>query len=209
MPRLLVRALLTLACCAASSTAAAQHGFVQAGYGGDIRRFSAAPSEQVFDGSAPSVSVAAGAFLTPVVTAAVDLDFGGSATVGRAVSVSLADRPTVITTQYTVERRTVSALLGLHTSAGRRVRLGAHAGLAFSAVRREIASDAPPVVLTDPAAPAVFTDRTVGLVAGAEVAVRVASQIALVGSLKGESLTLSGDLRGFSVRPSGAVRVYF
>ena len=209
MPRSVVRALLSAACCAVASSAAAQAGFVQAGYGVEIRRFSAEPSERVFDSSVPSVSIAAGAFLTSVVTAAIELDFGGSATVARTVRVALAGQPTAITTQYTLERRTVSALFGLQTSAVRRVRLGVHAGVSFSAFRREIASDAPPIVLTDPPAPAVFTDRTVGPVAAVDVAVRVARQIALVAALRADGLRLSGDLNGFSLRPSGAVRISF
>jgi hypothetical protein len=42
-----------------------------------------------------------------------------------------------------------------------------------------------------------------------DVAVRVARQVALVAALRADGLRLSGDLNGFSLRPSGAVRVSF
>jgi hypothetical protein len=90
------------------------------------------------------------------------------------VTGPIAGRPETVTTSYTLERRSLSAIAGFHTSPAYRVRLGCYAGLSFSTVRREIAADAPAIVLTPPLEPSIFTDRTTAPVVGVDVAVTIA-----------------------------------
>lgn len=202
-------AVFILACVAGTSDASAQAVFVQGGYGSDVRRFSADAGQEVFDGEASNLSLAFGGFLTPRWSIGLELDLGGSSAEARSVSVPVAGRPTTITTTYALERRTVSALAGFHRPSASRVRIGCYAGLSFSTVRREIAADAPAIVLTPPPEPSIFTDRTTAPVVGLDVAVRIVTGVAVVGSMRAQGLGLVGDLTGFSIRPGAAIRVMF
>jgi hypothetical protein len=193
----------------AAAPASAQSVFVQGTYGIDVRRFSAGEDERVFDSAVPGLSAAVGGFFSAHVSAGVELDAGGTSTESRSVSLTIAGRPATVTTTYGLRRRTVSALAGFHTGAGGRVRFAAYAGLAFNSVRREIAADAPPIVLAVPPEPSVFTDRTTDPLAGADLAVRVSSRLALVATVRAQGLTLTGDLRGFSIRPGAGLRATF
>jgi hypothetical protein len=192
-----------------ASDAGAQTVFLQAAYGPDIRRFSADDTERVFDGTAGNVALAFGGFLTDHVAALIDMELGGSTTEARTVSLPIAGRPTTITTQYRLERRTWSALAGVHTARTRRVQLGVYAGLAFSSVRREVSSDAPPIVLSEPAEASVFTDRTADPVVAMDVAIRLGGPFSLLGGIRAQGLALSGDLRGITIRPRVGVRIDF
>jgi hypothetical protein len=200
---------LSAALAVLASDAAAQTVFLQAGYGSDLRRFSADDAERVFDGAAVNIGLAFGGFLTDRVAAMIDMELGGSTTEARTVSLPIAGRPTTIITQYRMERRTWSALAGVHTTRTRRVQLGVYAGLAFSSVRREVSSDAPPIVLSEPPEAAVFTDRTADPVVAADVAIRLGGPFSLLGGIRAQGLALSGDLRGITIRPRVAVRIDF
>jgi hypothetical protein len=206
---MLRRGVLFVLLASVATTASAQSVLLQGTYGVDVRRFSAGEDERVFDGEPPGFSAGVAAFLTAHVTAGLELDAGRTSTAARSVSLTIAGRPATVTTSYGIRRRTVSALAGFHTGWRGRVELGAYAGLAFNSVRREIASDAPPIVLSSPAEPSVFTDRTTDPVAGADLAVRVSPQLAVVVSVRAQGLTLTGDLQGFSVRPGAGIRVTF
>lgn len=192
---------------AAVTTASAQGILVQATYGLDIVRFSAAEGDAVFDRARPALAASVAGFVAPHVTAGLEIDAGRTSTVDRTVSLSIAGRPATVTTSYTIRRRTVSALVGVHTRPDARVVFGAYGGLAFSSVRREIASNAPPIVLATPPAPSVFTDRTADPIAGADVAVRLTSAVAVVAAVRAQELALTGDLRGFSIRSGAGVRL--
>src|SRR5215217_5676423 len=98
----------------------------------------------------------------------------------NAATVPLAGRPDIITTMYSSRRRSISAMAGFHGDAAPPVRVGVYGGLSFLAFRRITSSDAPPVVLTDPQPPTVFTDRAVAPVMQADVACRVTSHLAAV-----------------------------
>jgi hypothetical protein len=89
------------------------------------------------------------------------------------------------------------------------VRLGYYAGWGFSRVRREIASDAPPIVLTEPSEPTVFDDRPAGFVLGVDAVIEIVPHVAVVPSLRAQALRLSGDLDGHSFRPGIGGRVSF
>jgi hypothetical protein len=193
----------------ASDAGAQQTGFVQADFGADIRRFSGEDADRVFDARATSVTMGAAGFLTSHVSVSIELDIGASVTESRSVSLTVSGRPSTITTSYTLRRRTVAALAGLHTSDTRRVRLGCYAGLGFSSVRREISSDAPPIVLSAPQPPTVFLDRTAEPIVGADVAVRIVRHLSVLASLRAASLTLSPEQRGFSIRPGAGLRLLF
>ena len=193
----------------AAGTASAQRAFVQAGYGTDVRRFSAEAGEAVLDGSAGNLSLGGAGFVTPRWTLGVELESGGASVEARTVSVTLAGRPSAITTTYTLQRRSLSALAGFHTSPARRVRLAAYAGVSFHAIRRTVGSDAPPIVLIETPGPSIYEERSASPTAGADLSVAIAPRLALVGTIRAQGLTLAGDVQGFSVRPGGAVRVVF
>ena len=189
--------------------ARAQPVFVQGVYGPDVRRFSGDETDLVFDSGAGSFALTVGGFVTRHVVVALEIDPGSAPAETRTVSLTTAGRPSTITTSYSLRRRTFSALAGLHTPATRRVQFGAYAGLSFNAVRREIASDVPPIVLADPAPASIFTDRTAEPIVGADVAIQVAPHVAVVGGIRANGLSLSGDMRGFSIRPRGGMRISF
>lgn len=191
----------------AETTASAQGILVQATYGVDIARFSGAEGDAVFDAERPAVAAGVAGFVTPHLTAGLEIDAGRTSTADRIVSLSVAGRPATVTTSYSMRRSTVSALVGVHTRPDGRVVFGAYGGLAFSSVRREIASNAPPVVLATPPAPSVFTDRTADPIAGADVAVRLSSALAVVAAVRAQELALTGDLHGFSIRSGAGVRL--
>jgi hypothetical protein len=191
-----------------AADAAAQSVFVQGGAGPDIRRFSAEEGQAVFDGSASMVTFGGGAFVTPRMTIGVELDFAGMMTETRSVTVPIGGVPTTVTSSFALERRSVTALAGVHTSGAHRVRLGGYAGVGFSTVRREIATDV--VGLPGPPpGPSILIDRLAGPVVGVDVAVTIVRYVALVGALRAQGLALTGEVTGFSLRPAGLLRVTF
>ena len=125
----------------------AQTAFVQGGFGIDSRRFSGQPEDRVFDGNVAAVMIGGGGFLTPLMSASVELDLGAELETEQRVTVTIAGRPGVVTTTYVSRRRSVSALFGIHSPAHRTVRVGAYAGLAFTAFQQRISADAPAIVL--------------------------------------------------------------
>jgi hypothetical protein len=192
-----------------ASSAAAQSVFVEGGFSRDVRRFSHEGTQSAFDGTVNGTWVNGSGFVTPRLSVGVELDTGGEVTFDDTVTVTIAGRPSQITTTYTSKRRTVSALAGIHTAPGRAVQIGAYAGLSFTEFRRQISSDAPPIVLNETPAPSVLEERVTNAVVGVDVAILLAPHIALVPALRAQSLTLSGDLSGFSIRPSIGARVTF
>lgn len=194
---------------APASPALTQTLYLQAGTGLEIRRLSAERGEEVFDAQVPNVLLSLGGFLTPRVSAGIEFDASRVSSEARTVGVTLAGRPETITTTYRLRRRSFAALAGLHTSPARMVRFSGFAGVAFTAARREVSSDAPAIVLTEPLVPAVFLDRTTSAIVGADVAVHVAPGVAVVATLRAQGLVLAGDAAGFSVRPGGGVRISF
>jgi hypothetical protein len=194
---------------AGTREAPAQTGFLQAGYGVELRRFSADESDRVFDADTSNLAIGFSGFVTPRFSAGVELEIGADTTVERTTTLTISGRPTTVTTSFTTHRRGVSALAGVHNAPTARVRLGVYGGLAFSSVRREVASDAPPIVLSDPPEPSVFTDRSARPLVGFDAAVRVAEHLAVVASIRAQGLTLTGELGGFSIRPTAALRIMF
>jgi len=57
--------------------------------------------------------------------------------------------------------------------------------------------------------PSVFDERATDAIVGIDVAIRVAPYVAIVPALRAQGLSLSGDLSGFSIRPSIGARVTF
>jgi hypothetical protein len=200
---------IAMLCTLAASDAAAQAGFVQGGVASDIKRFSNDGGQSAFDGTTSGVWFGGAGFLAPQFSVGVELDFGGETTTSETVSVPITGRPTEITTTFASRRRSVSALAGFHATAGSAVRIGCYLGLSFTAFHRAIASDAPPVVLEEPEPLAEFEERITGAIVGVDVAIRVAPHLAIVPALRAQGLSLSGDLTGFSIRPSIGARVTF
>jgi hypothetical protein len=192
-----------------TARAAAQVAYVQGGMALDARRFSGEDSDRVFDANAMTVWIGGGGFLRPSLSASVEFELSADSEVAQSVTATIAGRPETVTTTYGGRRRAVSALFGVHTSARRVVRLGAYAGLAFTSFRRRIAADAPPIVLSGPPPPTVFTDRAANPILGLDIAASIGRDVAIVGSVRAQALEFSSDLNGFSVRPGAAVRISF
>ena len=193
----------------AASDAAAQSAFVEGGFLREVRRFSNEGTQSAFDGTVNGFWVNGSGFVTPQFSVGVEYDSGGDVTFDDTVTITIAGRPSQITTTYTSRRQSVSALVGIHTSPGRAVQVGVYGGLSFSAFRREIASDAPPIVLDETPTPSVLDERVTSAIVGVDVAILLTPNIALVPALRAQGLSLSGDLSGFSLRPSIGARVTF
>jgi hypothetical protein len=187
----------------------AQSGFVQGGLALDARRFSGQPDNRVFDANASTIMIGAGGFLTPAFSAGVEIDFAGESETSESTSVAVAGRPATVTTTFTSRRRSVAALFGVHSSAQRKVRVGAYAGLAFTALDQRIATDAPPIVLSTPPPPSEFTHRGAMPIVAVDVAIAVAPHVSIVGAVRAQSLGFGNELSGFSIRPGAAVRITF
>jgi hypothetical protein len=198
-----------LAILLAPSTASGQSFFVQGSAGREIKRFSGGPEDAVFDAPATVAAIGVGGYLTTHLTVGVELDLGGRSTTDRTTSVAVAGQPRAIHTQYTFQRRSAAALIGYQTSTHHAMQVGYYAGLSFSTVTREIASDADTIVLQTPQAASIFTDRVAGAVVGVDVAIRIASHVAVVPALRAQGLALSVDLNGYSIRPSIGARIFF
>ena len=187
----------------------AQTAYVQGGIGTDVRRFSGQPADRVFDGNVATLMIGGGGFLTSMISAGVELDIGAESDVAQSVTVTIAARPETVTTTYASRRRAVSALFGIHSTARHAVRVGVYAGLAFTALQQRIAANAPAIVLPAPPPATEFTHLAAAPIVGVDVAVAISRLVSVVGVVRAQSLELSNELRGFSVRPGVAVRVSF
>lgn len=205
----LVTALLLFTSLCCTGRASAQTAFVQGGIEADVRRFSGQPEDRVFDANATTVLIGGGGFLTSTISAGVELDMGRESAVEETAAVTIAGRPETITTTFSSRRRSVSALFGIHSTAQHAVRVGAYAGLAFTAFDRRISTTAPPIVLPSPPPASEFTHLAATPIVGVDVAVAISRNFALVGFVRGQALSFGGDLHGFSVRPGAAARLSF
>jgi len=193
----------------ATEPAFAQVAFVQGGITMDVRRFSGQPDTRVFDANVATATIGGGGFLTSLISAGVELDMSRESAVGEAAAVTIGGRPETITTTYSSNRRSVSALFGIHSTAQRAVRVGAYAGLAFTAFSQRIATTAPPIILPSPPPAAEFTHLGANPIVGVDVAIAISRHFALVGFARGQALGFGSELHGFSVRPGVAARVSF
>ena len=202
-------ALIFLAALVPADRAFAQAGFVHGGIATDVRRFSGQPDDRVFDANVSTVMIGGGGFLTPLISAGVELDLGRESLVEQNATVTIAGRPETVTTTYASRRRAVSGLFGIHSSASRAVRVGAYAGVAFTALRQRIASSAPPIVLPTAPPPTEFTQLGAAPIVGLDVSVTIARRLAIAGVIRAQGLDFGGELHGFSVRPGVVARVWF
>lgn len=192
-----------------TTPAFAQAAYIQGGILTDVRRFSGQPTDRVFDANVAAIVVGGGGFLTSMISAGVELDFGAESEFAESVTVTIAGRPETVTTTWASRRRTVSALFGVHSPARHAVRVGAYAGLAFTAFQQRIAADAPSIVLPAPPPASEFTHLAATPIVGVDVAVAISRRLAVVGVVRAQALESGSDMRGFSVRPGVAARVSF
>jgi hypothetical protein len=202
------KVVLIVTCVLCAGRVSAQSVYVQGAVSREIKRFSGEPTERVFDGTANGAAVGVAGFVAPHWTVGLEVDLGGRSTVRRSSTVTVSGRPTTIDTDYAIERRSAAALVGYHLER-RHVRLGYFAGWSFSSLRREIGSNAPAIVLTQPPATTIFTDRVAGVVVGVDAAIEITAHVAVVPSFRAQAVTLSGDLAGHSYRPSVGGRITF
>jgi hypothetical protein len=192
-----------------AADASAQSVFVQGSAAAEVNRFSGEPANTVFDGTVRAIALGVGGHITAHLTVSAELDLGARSTQSTTTTVSVSGQSRAIHNSYTLQRRSISALLGYQTSLHHGLQVGYYAGLSFSTAQREITSDAEAVVLQTPAPTSSFTDRVTGAIVGIDAAFRVAPHIALVPALRAQGLPLSGDLGGHSIRPSIGVRIWF
>jgi len=204
-----VAALLLMLLSLCAERAFAQTAYFQGGIEMDARRFSSQPDDRVFDANTSAALVGGGGFLTPMISAGVELDIGRESQVAHSVTVTIAGRPETVTTTYASRRRSVSALFGIHSAATHAVRVGAYAGLAFTAFAQRISADAPAIVLNAAPPPTEFTHLAAAPIVGVDVAVAISHHLAIVGVVRAQALGFGSELHGFSVRPGVAARVTF
>jgi hypothetical protein len=208
MTRAIAALLLTMLVFVAEG-AFAQAAFVEGGFVIDSRRFSGQPDDRVFDGNVATVMIGGGGFLTTLISASVELDLGAELETAQRVTVTIASRPEVVITTYASRRRSVSALFGIHSPAQRTVRVGAYAGLAFTAFEQRIAADAPAIVLSAAPPPTEFTHLAATPIVGVDLAAAISRHLAIVAIVRAQGLGFSSELQGFSVRSGAALRVAF
>jgi hypothetical protein len=208
MTRLTAALLLAMSVFAAEA-AFAQAAFVEGGFVIDSRRFSGQPGDRVFDGNVATIMIGGGGFLTPLISASVELDLGAELATAQRVTITIAGRPEVVTTTYASRRRSVSALLGIHSPAQRTMRAGVYAGLAFTAFQQRIAADAPAIVLSAAPPPTGFTHLAATPIIGVDLAAAISRHLAVVAVVRAQGLGFSGELQGFSVRSGAALRASF
>lgn len=204
-----MRTAALLLCLIVAQEAAAQSVFVEGAFSREVKRFSHEGDRSAFDGTASGFSIGVAGLIATRWSVGVEFDRGGRSTVTETVSVTISGRPREIHTSYTSRRRSVSAVAGFHTPSDRLVQVGCYVGLSFTAFRREISSDAPAIVLEQPAPLAVYEERITGALVGIDAAIRISRHFAVVPALRAQGLSLSGDLTGFSLRPSIGGRVTF
>jgi hypothetical protein len=204
-----LRCALFVALVAFASSASAQSIFIEASAGADIRRFAADPEKSAFDGTARTFAFAAGTELHSHWVASGEVDLGGRSIRSTATPVVIFGESHVIHNSYTSERRSFSALAGYRTAGDRRVRMGYYGGVVFTLLRREIVSDAESIVLQTDVPGSVYEQRLTGPVVGADVAVRAAAHVSILGAVRAQGLRIGEDLGGHSVRPSIGVRISF
>ncbi|MEP6916427.1 MAG: outer membrane beta-barrel protein [Acidobacteriota bacterium] len=203
------KAAWLLAIVLAPAAASAQSLFVQGGGGREIKRFSGSSDDRVFDAAASVVAVSAGGAITPHLTLSVELDLGSTSTTDRTTSVLVSGQVRDLRTRFTIRRRSASPLVAYQTAPHHAVQVACYVGISFSAVTREITSDAQPLALGTPQEATTFTDRVTGAIVGVDLAVHVAPHVALVPGLRAQGLDLSGDLNGHSIRTTLGARFSF
>lgn len=205
----MLRCALFVALVALASNASAQSIFIEASAGADIRRFAADPEKSAFDGTAHTFAFAGGTEFHSHWVASAEVDRGGRSTRSTTTPVEVFGQSRVIHNSYTSEQRSISALAGYRTGRDRRVRMGCYGGVVFTLLRREIVSDAESIVLQADAPGSVYEQRLTGPIVGADVAVRVAAHMSILGALRAQGLRIGEDLGGHSIRPSIGIRIHF
>ena len=163
----------------------------------------------MFDGNVSTVMIGGGGFLTSMISAGIEFDTGRDLVVAPTNSITIAGRPETIITTYTSKRQAVSALFGIHSPGSHKVRVGTYAGLAFTALRQRISTNAPAIALSAQPPPTEFTDLAATPIVGVDVSATITRNIAIVGVVRAQALNFGNELHGFSVRPGAGVRVSF
>lgn len=180
----------------------AQHFSVAAGLSADVKRFSGEPETSPLDTQSAGLQLSAGAFVTPHLILRLELGLERVSTVTRTARV-LVPNPADVHTTYANRMRTVSTLVGFHPVLSGRFRWSVLGGLTFVHFERTITSTASPAALgATQATPSVFVDRVAAATVGMDGAVYVTNHFAIVPSIRAHAFKLTGDLAGFSVRPS-------
>jgi outer membrane protein with beta-barrel domain len=203
------RSACLLAIVLAPASASAQSLFVQGSAGREIKRFSGNPDDGVFDGAASLLTISAGGAITPRVTLSAELDLGSDTTTERTTSLLVSGQTRQIHTRYTMRRRSVSPMIGYQSAPHHAIQVACYAGVSFSVVSREIATDAQSAAIGSAQDSTTFTDRVTGAIVGVDVVVNAAPHLAIVPGLRAQGLGLSGDLDGHSIRPSIGARFSF
>ncbi len=206
---MVVKRLLALMLLLSASGASAQSVFVQGTVGAEIRRFSGEAGTSIFDATTRAFAIGIGGLIMPHWSLGVEVDFGGRSSATTTTIVAISGQPRNISTTYSSERRSLSALAGYQTSVHRGIQFGYYIGLTFSTFSRAVASDADQVILQAAAPGSLYSDRLSNAILGVDAAIRVAPHVWLVPAVRVQALPIGADLNGHSVRPSLGVRVTF
>ena len=180
----------------------AQRFSVAASLSADVKRFSGEPETSPLDTESVGILVSVGASVAPHVSVRLELGIEPESTVDRTTRVTLPTPADVLTT-YANQMRTVSTLVGVHPVLSGRFRWTVVGGLTFVHFERTITSTASSAVLgTTQPNTSVFVDRVAAATVGFDGAISVTDRFAIVPGVRAHAFRLSGDLAGFSVRPS-------
>jgi Outer membrane protein beta-barrel domain len=201
--------ILLAALMLAASAASAQSVFVQGTGGVEIRRFSAETDKSAFDGTASAVVLGIGTELIPHWVVGAEFSLNGESTRETSTDVVVFGQPRTIHNVYTSERRGVAVVAGYRTAVHHGVQLGSYGGVSFSVFRREIASDAAPIVLNTAASSSVFEERLTGPIVAVDLAVPINGHLAVVSAVSVQGLKIGEELGGHSIQPSIGARIAF
>jgi len=223
----------------AQPVVAQPRGFIGGNIFADMKRFSGDANNPSLDGTAFGAGGDAGIFVTPHWSVSLEIEAGRSTTTSQSLPIGILTPLAVIGRPISpFESRTTNRLLatsimiGYRPSTAGRVHLATLAGLTFVHMWRrfettgavpfvDIAAAAgstigiPSGLVIPPISPLVIPAETIidnvpAATVGADVAVDLASHLAVVPSLRAHIFSLSeGGPSGFAIRPAVGVRWSF
>lgn len=184
--------------------AAAQALWFGGGVQWDVQRF---PEEVVptrLDGAAVGWRLGAGATLWRHLEVASEWSHAGVIEDRRTTTLDVNGRAVTIASTFRHGTRSFAALGGVGHGLTSRARVTYLAGLAFTRVQREFASNAAGSVLVSPsdttASSPPLVDRFRALIVGVDAHVRVSAGVLVVAGLRAQPIHLDPELAGRSVR---------
>lgn len=169
----------------------------------DVQRFDQDVVPNRLDGSAIGWRVGANMLVRSHFALAAEWSDRGTIEDSRTMTLDVNGVTVPITSTFTHHTRSLAALAGYGHVLTTRVRVAYLLGVAVTDVRRAFTSDAATTVLVSPSTPTASSpaveDRFPALTGGLDVRVRMTRGLHLAAGIRGQSLRLEPDLRGWSV----------